>query len=146
MCSKEIDDSVAGVDEAGRGPWAGPVVAAAAILSDESGAILRAAGCRIALDAAGISGDTHNLIGALGASIIKLDESLMHDLPDNPLQAIMVEAIHRMALMCDAATVARLAETARELDRQAESGTEIRVLYLEHADAELLLPVLQVEC
>ncbi len=44
MCSKEIDDSVAGVDEAGRGPWAGPVVAAAAILSDESGAILRAAG------------------------------------------------------------------------------------------------------
>src|SRR3546814_9438469 len=32
---------------------------------------------------------------------------------------------------------------ARELDRQAASGTEIRVYWLEHADAEKLLPVLQ---
>src|SRR3546814_3127132 len=32
---------------------------------------------------------------------------------------------------------------ARDLDRQAASGTEIRVYWLEHADAEKLLPVLQ---
>ncbi len=32
---------IAGVDEAGRGPWAGPVVAAAAILSAESSRALR---------------------------------------------------------------------------------------------------------
>ncbi len=35
---------VAGVDEAGRGPWAGPVVAAAAILTPDSAACLRDAG------------------------------------------------------------------------------------------------------
>ncbi|MBO6782697.1 MAG: ribonuclease HII [Alphaproteobacteria bacterium] len=34
----------AGVDEAGRGPWAGPVVAAAVILTPDSEALLRAAG------------------------------------------------------------------------------------------------------
>ena len=37
----DSDAAIAGVDEAGRGPWAGPVVAAAAILSDESAETLR---------------------------------------------------------------------------------------------------------
>ncbi|HCP01058.1 MAG TPA: ribonuclease HII [Rhodospirillaceae bacterium] len=37
---------IAGVDEAGRGPWAGPVVAAAVILTPKSTAALRAAGVR----------------------------------------------------------------------------------------------------
>lgn len=83
---------------------------------------LRAAGCRIALDAAGVSGNTHNLIGELGASIIKLDESLMHNLADNPLQAIMVEAIHRMALMCDAVTVAPFIEDDITLRKVRELG------------------------
>src|SRR3546814_11774196 len=32
---------------------------------------------------------------------------------------------------------------ARELDERAASGTELRVIFLEHADAEQLLPVLQ---
>jgi len=32
---------VAGVDEAGRGPWAGPVMAAAAILTPSSAEVLR---------------------------------------------------------------------------------------------------------
>ncbi|MGM0450292.1 MAG: EAL domain-containing protein [Pseudomonadota bacterium] len=85
-------------------------------------ATLRAAGCRIALDAAGVSGNTHNLIGELGASIIKLDESLVHDLPDNPLQAIMVEAIHRMALMCEAVTVAPFIEDDATLRKVRELG------------------------
>jgi ribonuclease HII len=35
---------VAGVDEAGRGPWAGPVMAAAAILTPSSAEVLRVAG------------------------------------------------------------------------------------------------------
>ncbi len=33
---KEIDGIVAGVDEVGRGPWAGPVVAAAVVLSPDT--------------------------------------------------------------------------------------------------------------
>jgi ribonuclease HII len=40
-----IAERIAGIDEAGRGPWAGPVVAAAVMLLDEAGATaLRAAG------------------------------------------------------------------------------------------------------
>lgn len=38
------DELLAGVDEAGRGPWAGPVVAAAAVLTAESAHTLQAAG------------------------------------------------------------------------------------------------------
>ena len=83
---------------------------------------LRAAGCRIALDAAGVSGNTHNLIVELGASIIKLDESLMHNLAGNPLQSIMVEAIHRMALLCDAVTVAPFIEDDATLRKVRELG------------------------
>lgn len=83
---------------------------------------LRGVGCRIALDAAGVSGNTHNLIGELGASIIKLDEGLMQALPDNPLQAIMVEAVHRMALMCDAVTVAPFIEDDATLRKVRELG------------------------
>ncbi|PAU82259.1 GGDEF domain-containing protein [Halovibrio salipaludis] len=83
---------------------------------------LRAAGCRIALDAAGVSGRTHNLIGDLGVSIVKLDESLVHDLADNPLQVIMVEAIHRMALLCEAVTVAPFIEDDATLRKVRELG------------------------
>jgi general secretion pathway protein D len=36
-----------------------------------------------------------------------------------------------------------MVEMARDLDRRAAAGTELRVIFLEHADAEQLLPVLQ---
>jgi general secretion pathway protein D len=56
---------------------------------------------------------------------------------------VPIDSSNAIAIRGDAATVARLAEMARSLDRQAASGTEIRVYWLEHADAEKLLPVLQ---
>jgi general secretion pathway protein D len=56
---------------------------------------------------------------------------------------IPVDSSNSVALRGDPATVSRLADTARALDKQAASGTEIRVYWLEHADAEKLLPVLQ---
>ncbi|WP_336970869.1 type II secretion system secretin GspD [Sphingobium aromaticiconvertens] len=56
---------------------------------------------------------------------------------------VPIDSSNAIALRGDAGTVARLAEMARNLDRQAASGTEIRVYWLEHADAEKLLPVLQ---
>ena len=65
--------------------------------------------------------------------------------PGGPAAAsvVAVDSSNSILIRGDAGTVARLAATARELDRQAESGTEIRVYWLEHADAEKLLPVLQ---
>lgn len=56
---------------------------------------------------------------------------------------VPIDSSNAIAIRGDANTVARLAAMARQLDQQAASGTEIRVYWLEHADAEKLLPVLQ---
>ncbi|WP_460987745.1 type II secretion system secretin GspD [Sphingobium sp. TomTYG75] len=56
---------------------------------------------------------------------------------------VPIDSSNSVAIRGDAGTVTRLAQMARDLDRQAASGTEIRVYWLEHADAEKLLPVLQ---
>jgi general secretion pathway protein D len=56
---------------------------------------------------------------------------------------VPVDSSNSVALRGDATTVARLAAMAEELDQRAATGTEIRVIFLEHADAAQLLPVLQ---
>ncbi|MCD2317170.1 type II secretion system secretin GspD [Sphingomonas sp. IC-11] len=56
---------------------------------------------------------------------------------------VPVEGANSVALRGDPSTVARLAQVALDLDQKAKSGTEIRVVFLEHADAAQLLPVLQ---
>lgn len=56
---------------------------------------------------------------------------------------VSIDSSNAIAIRGDANTVARLSAMARQLDQQAASGTEIRVYWLEHADAEKLLPVLQ---
>ncbi len=56
---------------------------------------------------------------------------------------VPIDSSNAVAIRGDANTVARLAAMARDLDQRAASGTEIRVYWLEHADAEKLLPVLQ---
>ena len=59
------------------------------------------------------------------------------------VSVIAVESSNSIALRGDAPTVARLAQIALDLDRKARNGTEIRVVFLENADAQQLLPVLQ---
>jgi len=56
---------------------------------------------------------------------------------------VPVDSSNSLVLRGDSATVARLAQVAAELDQRAANGTEVRVYWLEHADAQLLLPVLQ---
>ena len=56
---------------------------------------------------------------------------------------VAVTSSNAVALRGDASTVARLAEVAADLDRRASAGTEIKVVFLQNADAEQLLPVLQ---
>ncbi|HEX7855971.1 MAG TPA: type II secretion system secretin GspD [Sphingobium sp.] len=56
---------------------------------------------------------------------------------------VAIDSSNSIALRGDATSVARLAAMARDLDRRAGAGSEIRVYWLEHADAEKLLPVLQ---
>lgn len=59
------------------------------------------------------------------------------------VSVVAIDSSNSIALRGDAATVARLTEVAQDLDKRAASGTEIRVIWLQHADAEMMLPVLQ---
>ncbi|SNT03968.1 type II secretion system protein D (GspD) [Sphingomonas laterariae] len=59
------------------------------------------------------------------------------------ISVVAIDSSNSIALRGDPRTVARLAQIAEDLDRRAASGSEIRVIFLEHADAGQLLPVLQ---
>lgn len=54
-----------------------------------------------------------------------------------------VDSSNSIVLRGDARAVARFAAIIADLDRRAAAGSEIRVIFLQHADAEKLLPVLQ---
>lgn len=56
---------------------------------------------------------------------------------------VAVDSGNALLLRGDAANVARLANLAMDLDRRAASASEIRVIFLQYADAAKLLPVLQ---
>ncbi|MBT2187151.1 type II secretion system secretin GspD [Sphingobium nicotianae] len=56
---------------------------------------------------------------------------------------VAVDSSNSIAIRGDAVTVQRLAAMARDLDHRAAAGTEIRVYWLQHADADKLMPVLQ---
>ena len=56
---------------------------------------------------------------------------------------VSVDSSNSVVLRGDPSTVSRLAAIAQELDTKARAGTEIKVIFLENADAGQLLPVLQ---
>jgi len=59
------------------------------------------------------------------------------------VSVVAIDSSNSVALRGDPRVVARFAAIARDLDKRAASGSEIRVYFLNHADAEKLLPVLQ---
>ena len=63
--------------------------------------------------------------------------------PGAGVSIVAVEGSNSVALRGDPGTVARLGGVAQQLDTQARNGTQIKVVFLENADAEQLLPVLQ---
>ena len=54
-----------------------------------------------------------------------------------------VDSSNALAISGESGSVSRIAALARDLDARAAGAAEIRVYWLEHADAEQLLPVLQ---
>ncbi len=60
-----------------------------------------------------------------------------------PVSVVAIDSSNSIALRGDAPTVSRFAEIIADLDRRAAAGSEIRVIFLQHADAEKLVPVLQ---
>jgi len=61
----------------------------------------------------------------------------------SPITVSAVDSANAIAIRGDASAVARFAGLAKEMDARAAGGTDVRVYWLEHADAEQLLPVLQ---
>lgn len=61
----------------------------------------------------------------------------------SPVSVTAVDSANAVAIRGDSSSVARFVSLAKEIDARAAGGTEIRVYWLEHADAEQLLPVLQ---
>ncbi|KAB7649126.1 type II secretion system secretin GspD [Polymorphobacter fuscus] len=59
------------------------------------------------------------------------------------VQVVAIDSSNAVALRGDAAAVQKMAETVLDLDRRAAAGADVRVIFLAHADAEKLLPVLQ---
>lgn len=59
------------------------------------------------------------------------------------LTVIPIESSNTLLLRGDAATVARTAALIRDLDAKAQSTGDVRVIRLQHADADQLVPVLQ---
>jgi|TARA_R110002074_G_scaffold11845_6_gene43935 general secretion pathway protein D len=60
-----------------------------------------------------------------------------------PVTVVPIDSSNSIALRGDPGAVSRFAQMARELDKGAESGTEIRVHRLNYANAEHLLPVIE---
>jgi len=65
------------------------------------------------------------------------------ELAPEGVSVVPVDSSNAIAFRGDGDAVTQLIGIAQELDRRAASGSEIRVVFLEHADAEQLLPVLQ---
>lgn len=59
------------------------------------------------------------------------------------LSVVPVESSNAVLLRGDAALVERVRRVIEDLDRRAEAGSDVRVVKLQHASAEQLLPVLQ---
>lgn len=60
-----------------------------------------------------------------------------------PVTIVAFDSSNSVALRGDPTSVSRFSAMAKELDARAESGAEIRVYNLQHADAETLLPTVQ---
>ena len=58
-------------------------------------------------------------------------------------QVVPIDSSNSVAVRGDPETIAKIARTIAELDAQAAAGSDVRVFFLNHADAEKLVPVLQ---
>src|SRR3546814_19636304 len=60
-----------------------------------------------------------------------------------PVAIVPIDSSNAIALRGDQALVARFVAMATDLDQPAARGAELRLHWLEHANAETLLPTLQ---
>ncbi|MCM0614280.1 EAL domain-containing protein [Marinobacter sediminum] len=83
---------------------------------------LHRVGCRVALDGAGASVESYSLAAKLPVDIIKLDRRIMQHLEDDPVQQVMIEALHRIAEAAGKTTVATFIESDNTLSKVRTLG------------------------
>jgi general secretion pathway protein D len=82
------------------------------------------------------------VVGLQFAGAREIAAALAELAPDG-VSVVPVDSSNAIAFRGDAAAVAQLIRIAEDLDRRAANGSEIRVVFLQHADAAQLLPVLE---
>ncbi|MBU2954700.1 EAL domain-containing protein [Marinobacter sp. F3R08] len=83
---------------------------------------LHQAGLRIALDGAGASVESYSLAARLPVDIIKLDRRMVQKLDEDPVQQVMLEALHRIAEAAGKVTVATFIENEDALRKVRTLG------------------------
>ncbi len=94
---------------------------------------LKKIGCKLALDGVGASVQSYSLIAKLPVDIIKFDQSLMRTIEEDPVQQVIIEALHKIAEVSGKITVAPFIESDQAL-------REVRRLGIHFAQGFRLLP------
>ncbi|MFE8071217.1 EAL domain-containing protein [Marinobacteraceae bacterium S3BR75-40.1] len=83
---------------------------------------LQSLGCKVALDGTGGAGQSYALIAQLPVDVIKLDGRLMKSVRKDPVQLVMVEALHKVAEVSGRLTIAQFIEDDEALREVRQLG------------------------
>jgi general secretion pathway protein D len=111
----------------------------AIVVSDFADNVRRVRQLLAAID---VDSSTTRVVGLDNAGAREIASALA-SLAGDGVGVVPVDSANSLVIRGDAASVDQLARVAHELDQRAASGSEVRVVYLEHADAAQLVPVLQ---
>ena len=86
--------------------------------------VMKSLGCRFALDDFGAGASSFSYLKELPVDYLKIDASLVRDMLNDPVDDVMVEAIHRIGHAMNIETIAEGVEDRKLLQRLAQIGVD----------------------